>query len=321
MTVRRWIIVVLAVVALALGLGYVWMVRHPLEAIAAVRRHELKSAGFEAREIEAAAGAVRLFEAGEGPPLILLHGVGDHAGTWAGVAPAFTDRYRVLAVDLPGHGDSAPREGPLRMAEVVAGAEAVLVEAASGGEPAIVVGNSLGGWLASILALRHPEDVERLVLVSAGGLSGEISSLQPTNREEARELVERLRHPDSEEIPDFVLDALVRRAADPETPISRLTRDGEGLVAHLLDEEISGLEVPADLVWGEADGLLDLDYGVRMRQAIPAARLTVLERCGHVPSVECPERLVETLEEVLAGEPPDRKEPGVDGGEPREAER
>lgn len=294
-----------ALLLVALVGGYLWFVRHPLAAFEASQRRALRSAGFEVQRIGEGSGSLTLFVAGQGPPLVFLHGLGDQAGSWAKVAPAFTSSYRVWLPDLPGHGESAPAEGPLAMTAVVDGAERVVARAVEGGQPAILVGNSLGAWLATLVAHRHPERVARLVLVDGGALAGEPGgpSLTPKNRREAAALMALLRDPSAPPLPGFVLDDVVRRAASG--PIARLSADLPGLVAHLLDGRLGEVTTPTDLLWGASDRLIPLAYAERLRSAMPAVRLTPIEQCGHVPQVECPERFGARLAELLASPAPE----------------
>jgi pimeloyl-ACP methyl ester carboxylesterase len=83
-----------------------------------------------------------------------------------------------------------------------------------------------------------------------------------------------------------------------------MMQDLPGLVSHLLDGRLGEVTVPVDLVWGESDGLIPLAYAERMKDQLPRARLTVIEKCGHVPGAECPERLLAALKDVLAADPP-----------------
>lgn len=193
----------------------------PLEQLAAFRRGVLVKAGFERLELGVGAERLTYFAAGKGQPLIFLHGVGDQAGAWAEVAPSFVDRYRVFLPDLPGHGESEPVQGDLAMAKVMAGAERVLAVATSDGRPAIVVGNSMGAWLATLLAHRHPDQVARIVLVNGGALVGDPTapSLLPKTREEAARLMALLRDPSAPALPDAILDDIVRRAADRKSVV------------------------------------------------------------------------------------------------------
>jgi len=290
----------------ALLAGFVWFLRHPLELFAATRRRELAKAGFAPVALDVGGNRLTAFVAGEGPPLVFLHGLGDQAGSWARVAPVFTARYRVWVADLPGHGASDPLTGELSMTTVVAGAERLVAAATEGSRPAVLVGNSLGGWLATLVAYRHPEQVARLVLINGGAIAGEPGgpSLAPKDRKAAAKLMALLRDPSAPTIPGFVLDDIVRRAATG--PITRLSADLPGLVAHLLDDgRLREIATPTELVWGASDRLVPLAYAERLRAALSAARLTQVERCGHVPQVECPERLTPLLVERLAAAPPE----------------
>lgn len=303
----RWALAIVGVLVVAGAALFVWFVRNPLEAFERSRRRELLAAGFTRADLGTGEERIALFAAGAGPGLLFLHGLGDQAGTWASIAPAFVDRYRVLVADLPGHGESGPAGPELRMSTLVAGAERLLEVAAAEG-PATIVGNSLGAWLATIVAERHPEKVARLVLVNGGAVRGEPGgpSLAPANRAEAGRLMALLRDPTSPAVPGFVLDDVIRRAANG--PIARLGRDAAGLEEHLLDGRLGGIATPVDLLWGASDRLIPLDYARRLEAAFPAARLTEVERCGHVPQVECPDRFLPALEGVLAAPPPAPRE-------------
>ncbi len=296
---------VAALLLVALVGGFLWFVRHPLAALEAAERRALRRAGFEVLRIGEGNEALTVLVAGEGPPLVFLHGLGDQAGSWAKVAPAFTGSHRVWLPDLPGHGESAPRAGELTMATVLDGAERIVAHATDGERPAILVGNSLGAWLATLVAHRHPERVARLVLVDGGALAGEPGgpSLTPKNRREAAALMALLRDPSAPPLPGFVLDDVVRRAASG--PIARLSADLPGLVAHLLEGRLGEVTTPTDLLWGASDRLVPLAYAERVRGALPAARLTRIEQCGHVPQVECPERFAAELAKILAAPPPE----------------
>jgi len=128
-------------------------------------------------------------------------------------------------------------------------------------------------------------------------------SLMPRDRREAGAVMALVRDPSAPPIAGFVLDDVVRRAASG--PIGRLSRDVPGLVSHLLDEEaLAAVSAPTDLLWGASDRLVPLAYADRLLAALPAARLTTIERCGHIPQNECPERFLSRLEELLAAAPP-----------------
>src|SRR2546423_11101447 len=126
-------------------------------------------AGWEERFAEIRGVRMRYFVGGEGPPLILVHGLGGAAANWTELVPLLVGRHRLLVPDLPGHGGSTalPAVSGLEpFADRVA-----LVAEREGMLPAAVVGHSLGGMVVLRLALRRPGDVQALVLASAAGLS------------------------------------------------------------------------------------------------------------------------------------------------------
>lgn len=318
--VSWWVGALLLGLPLAAAAGEEAAVSGPLGARDAASRAALDAAGLERVEVAAAGRRLVLWRGGSGPHLVLLHGSGQQAGGWSAVAPGLTASFTVHALDLPGHGDSEPAEGPLPMADVVAGVEAYLgaLEA-----PAILVGNSLGGWVATLQAHRHPERVARVVLVNGGALLNIPPAgltLTPADREEARRVMGAIRDPASPPLPDEVLDDIVRRGKVGPTP--RMMQDVPSLMAHLLDGRLDEVTVPVDLLWGASDQLMPVAYARRMEGQLPRARLTLVESCGHVPMSECPERFLEALRGVLAlppamgGVAPGEAPPGEAAAEP-----
>lgn len=294
----------LALVALAV-LGLLFRLR-PLASFERLGRAGLRASGFRARQIAGPRGALTYFAAGQGPVLVLLHGANDQAGAWVRVARPLARGRRVLIPDLPGHGHSAPVEGPLDVGDLVAGLE-VLLDAEARGERVTLVGNSLGGFLALVEAQRRPERVAHALLVNGAALTegGGSVELLPRTRAEARQSIDKLVAPGSPRVPDFMLDDLVRRA--PASPLARLLRSPAD--AWRLDDRLAELRVPVSLIWGQADQLLPPAYAERVRAGLPVARLTLLPDCGHVPQRECPERLLAALEAALR-EPPRPPEAG-----------
>ena len=112
-------------------------------------------------------------EAGEGPVLLLIHGIAGDWENWREVIEPLARQHTVIAPDLPGHGASAPGGGDYSIGAMASGLRDLLVTL--GHERATLVGHSLGGGVAMQLAYQYPEMVERLVLVSSGGLGPEVS--------------------------------------------------------------------------------------------------------------------------------------------------
>lgn len=271
--------------------------RLPSLVAAEQTRSALVAAGLRPGTIEGPRGTLRYFEGGEGKTVVLLHGSGSQAGDWNGVVPALLKRHHLLVLDLPGHGESGPAEGALPVGDL-ADSLGALLEARSAGKPAVLIGNSLGGWVSLLYALRHPERVERVIGISSSGIFAVLKvPLTPKDREEARRLVAAIRGPHLPAPSDEELDELLRRIGSG--PAARLFA---GLRAEdFLDTQAGKIQVPVDLVWGEEDGVLPIDYGRRLASLLPKARLHPLPRCGHMPQVHCPRSLASLLLDLTSG--------------------
>jgi triacylglycerol lipase len=290
--------VILLVVAS--GLWFLW--KRPLSVYALMNTRALASAGFTQTEVPCPLGPQSVWTAGSGQTLVLLHGAGDSSGAWSSIVKTLTPRYRVVIPDLAGHGKSAPSEGPLSVGQVLAGLEAVMEHGQQ--DPAIIVGNSLGAWVALLYARRHPDRVARLVLVNGGALVGDRTdlSLTPKTREEAAALMTQLRDEKAQPVPGFVLDDVVRQAQTG--PLARLTQTAGEMGQYVLEGKLADIKAPVDLIWGESDRLFSIAYARRMMAQLPAARLTTIPGCGHVPMQECPARFGSALSDVLTMPPP-----------------
>jgi pimeloyl-ACP methyl ester carboxylesterase len=298
--VNPWVwLFVLVVILGALGAG-VWLVRQrPLAVYAWAARRSLVKAGLRQVRVATPTGSLSVFVGGSGPLLMLLHGAGDQAGTWAKVVPQLLPGHRLLIPDLAGHGDSAPKTGPIEAGAIFAGLEAV-VGALAEGQPLTVMGNSLGGWMAMVLAQRHPDWVGRIIAVNGGALKGSSGSvnLLPRTRREARETMAQLRDPGSPAVPDLVLDDMIRRATD--SPLLRFASTAATMDAWTLDEaQLQELKLPVFLLWGTADQLMPLGYAQRLANALPNAELITIPHCGHIPQQEAPERFLEAMAKAL----------------------
>lgn len=294
------ILVVLCLVAAA---GYVY--KRPMSVYAWFNLRLLKDAGLTRSTVDSSVGTQTYWSGGQGPTLVLLHGAGDQAGTWAGVAKSLSRRHHLIIPDLAGHATSAPVDGPLSLSQVLTGLDAVMNQAPR--EPAVLVGNSLGAWIALLYARENPGRVARVVLVNGGALVGDRTdvSLMPKSRGEAAALMTQLRDPASAAIPGYVLDDVVRRANTG--PIARLAQTAAQMGQFLLEGRLGEIVTPVDLLWGESDKVMSVAYARRMMAGLPASRLTTLPACGHVPQVECPSRFEAALADVLTSAPPSRQ--------------
>jgi abhydrolase domain-containing protein 6 len=285
---------------LAVAFGVAFFLR-PLATLEVMGRFALRGAGLEQATIQAPRGPLVYWRGGSGPVVVLLHGANDQSGSWARVARPLRERHRLLIPDLPGHGRSAPAKGPLGIADIFAGLEALLDAEvpSSSGERVTLVGNSMGGWLAMLYADRHPDRVSRVVLVNGAALRGDGSearvNLLPRNRDEARAAMLAVTSPKTPLAPEFVLDDLVRRA--PTSPLARLM--ASPVEGWLLDGRLGEIQAPVTLLWGEDDKILPPAYAERVASQLPSSRVALIPACGHVPQRECPDRLLPLLREAF----------------------
>lgn len=197
------------------------------------------------------------FEQEGGRPFVLLHGLGDACTTWFRMVQSLWREGSVLAVDLPPFGlsrlDDAPFVRPRDHAALVAD---VLRERGEG--PAVVIGQSLGGWVAQWLAYDHPGLVDRLVLIAPAGapLPGSMeamSLLQPGSLEATEAYVETLWH----KMPPGMGLALVEMRDRLSAPEIQGFLEGLRPEDALLPKALARIDVPALVVWGREDRLLD----------------------------------------------------------------
>ena len=244
---------------------------------------------------------------GSGPDLILLHGWGLHSGAWADILPTLAARWRVHAIDLPGHGHSAHVEAGTfddateRLAPLVP-------------KGATVCGWSLGGLIAQNLARRHPDRVARLALVAttpcfaarpgwphgmkAPALKTFTEGLE-TDRDTALKrfvALNALHGPQSRE----AVRTFTARLAERGAPSDRALAITLGWLRDVdLREQTRGLEVPASIVHGGRDMVVPVGAAKWFRQFMPNATLHEIPRAAHMPFYSHRAEFLAALEELV----------------------
>jgi len=274
---------------------------------------------IEEQRIEVEGLLTRYLAAGEGPPLLLLHGVGDNALDWRWVMPALARTHRVYAPDLPGSGGSAKPDADYSPAFFTSFISTLLD--ALGVERTTVIGNSLGGLIGLRLALSEPERVTALGLVSSGGLGREVTYAL---RALALPGCGRLAVAWGKRPPGAAQRALGRStllfARPRRVPLEwlkeqyRLARLPGFVEAQLasvraqvslkgqrevLVDQLARLEVPTIVVWGMRDRVLPYSQAKEAASRLPEGSLELISDCGHIPHVEQPERFVSSLDRFL----------------------
>ena len=291
----------LAIAGILIGLvvgSVLWVYLRPLSVYAWMGRRTLRAAKLGEVAVDTPAGRQVGFVGGSGPTLVLLHGAGDQAGTWSRLAPQLARSYTLIVPDLAGHGGSAPQTGPVDVERILGGTEAV-IERLAEGRRVTIVGNSLGAWIAMLVGHRHPEWVERIVAINGGAIKGSNAQavVVPKSVAEARAAMTQLRDAGSPRMPDFVLRDVVRQAT--HGPLARFVATADTMERWTLDGRLAELKAPVTLLWGASDRVMPLEYANRMLAELPSAHLVTLEKCGHVPQVECPDRLLAALEAAM----------------------
>ena len=248
---------------------------------------------------------IHYVDVGAGPTVILLHGLADDVGVWGAVMPALAAKHRVIALDQVGFGRSDKPLLNYRVSTFVDFLDGFLNELKI--KRASLVGNSLGGWVAADFALKHPDRIERLVLSDAAGYAALAKTMDPralnalhlASREDIRYLGP-LTFRDKRFYEDVDLAFKQRVAAGDSYTVSQLLdsmRRGE----NVLDGRLGAMEKPTLILWGRDDKLIPVNFAARFNKEINASRLRIIDGCGHMPHVECPEKFNDALLQFLGG--------------------
>jgi pimeloyl-ACP methyl ester carboxylesterase len=219
---------------------------------------------------------VHYLEAGQGPPLVLVHGLAGSWRWWSPILDALTERHQVFAFDLPGHGQSRAER---RLTLDSAGQLVCQLLTALGLERASLVGHSLGGRICMDVAANCPERVERLVLISAVG--------QPFGRSHLQVGLDLLRE-GLATAPDY--QQIAREDACQVDWLSLALTTFEVLVDDFRDH-LTRIVAPTLVLWGERDLITPVDAGRDLAQEIPDARFASLPEAGHNPMWDQPDQL------------------------------
>jgi pimeloyl-ACP methyl ester carboxylesterase len=258
--------------------------------------------------------------AGSGPPLLLIHGIGDSSETWQDIIPALARNHLVIAPDLLGHGRSAKPRADYSVAAYANGMRDLL--GVLGIDTVTLVGHSLGGGVAMQFAYQFPERTERLVLVASGGLGRSVSPvLQAATLPGANLALSTLRLPGARTVVSCGL-ALLKRldnglgidATDLRRLIDALpdatTRaafirtlravvDWRGQVVTMLDRCYLVAGMPTLLAWGSRDSVLPVTHAHIAHAAMPRSQLEIFDGAGHFPFRSDPSRFVRVLETFI----------------------
>jgi pimeloyl-ACP methyl ester carboxylesterase len=270
---------------------------------------------------------MNVLDYGSGPPLIFIHGLSGCWQNWLENIPHFAHDHRVIAIDLPGFGQSEMPAEDISISGYADTIDALMTEL--GIDSAPIIGNSMGGFIGAELAIQHPARVERLVLVAAAGLSIEYIRTERT---------QGLRH-QAENVAFFYLGWLASRShivatrrrlrsallllvaahpakLPPALTIEQVAGSGkpgfsdalDAMCSYPLRDRLEKISCPTFIVWGDKDRLVPVKDAAVFEKLIPDARAVIYKDTGHVTMMERPARFNADVQAFLE-ERPGEEEP------------
>jgi pimeloyl-ACP methyl ester carboxylesterase len=283
-----------------------------------VRR--LDARGVTTRTVDVHGRSVSFKQGGSGPVLLLIHGMAGTCENWDAVIEPLATSHTVIAPDFPGHGASAPGGGDYSLGNLAGGLRDLLLTL--GHERATLVGHSLGGGVAMQFVYQFPEMVERLVLVSSGGLGPDVSPVLRAATLPGADLFIAATAPVGQRAGAMLGRGLGAIGLRPNADLAEVARgyaslaDSERRAAFLATlRSVVGAEgqlvaatdrlyladaLPILIVWGDRDPIIPVAHAEAAHQRLSRSRLEIFTGAGHLPQVEEPARFVAALERFLA---------------------
>lgn len=257
--------------------------------------------------------------------LLLIHGMAGSAQTWRAVLPQLAKKYRVIAPDLLGHGQSSKPRTDYSLGAFAVGLRDLLDEL--GVRSATVVGHSLGGGVAMQFLYQHPEYCRRLVLIGSGGLGPDVGWILRLLAAPGAEFVMPviapppvlragnavrswltsvgLRSPRGAEIWNAYSSFADSETRDAFLRTLRSVVDYRGQSVSALNRLNLREGLPVLAIWGEDDNIIPVDHAYSALQARPDCRLEILPGIGHFAQVEAPFEVIELIDEFISTTDPD----------------
>ncbi len=263
--------------------------------------------------------------AGEGPVVLLIHGITGDSRQWNQIIPQLADRYTVLAPDLLGHGQSAKPRGDYSLGAYAVSLRDLLI--VLGHRRATVVGHSLGGGIAMQFSYEYPVFCERLVLVDSGGLGPEVHPLlRAATLPGAELLLPLIAHSRLRVVGDVIEPALGRLGLELGHDLAEMIRGYASLsdtearraflstvraVIDLAGQRVSAIDrlylaqmIPTLIVWGRRDPLIPIEHAAVAHRGIAGSRLEIFDDAGHFPQLEQPVRFARVLIDFIESTSP-----------------
>jgi pimeloyl-ACP methyl ester carboxylesterase len=280
----------------------------------------------ELKHLELHGDRIAYRDAGDGPAVLLIHGMAGSSATWHAIIPQLSKKYRVIAPDLLGHGMSAKPRGDYSLGAFAVFLRDLLDEL--GVDRATVIGQSLGGGIAMQFAHQHRDRCERLALIGSGGLGPDLSPVLRILSAPGAEFVLPVVAPQpvlnvGNKLGSWLTSAGIRapRAgemwhaycslSDARTRQAflrtlRSVVDYRGQAVSALNKIHLAAGMPIVLIWGDQDRIIPVAHAYAAHDALEGSRLEVLEGVGHFPHVEAPSAVADILEDFMVSTTPQR---------------
>jgi len=277
--------------------------------------------GMKRETVQLHGQPVSYFRTGEGPPIVLVHGITSSSRTWREVMPGLAEKHEVIALDLPGHGRSGKPRGDYSLGNYASGIRDLLSVLNIG--RVTVVGHSFGGGVAMQFGYQFPERLARLVLVDSGGLGNDVALYLRAATLPGAEYVIPVLFSHPARLVSRALGRALGRLGVRSSPTTRgLTEGMESLgdsdtrrafihtARSVIDPRGQRVDardrlylsegVPTMLLWGEKDRVIPMKHGQQAHELMPHSRFEILPGAGHFSHNDDPERFVALLSEFIA---------------------
>jgi pimeloyl-ACP methyl ester carboxylesterase len=297
---RKFFLTLLVLAAIGAGLFY-W---RPTKLGVITQAYTAWKIGLVNHEVKLGNYRIHYMVAGQGKPLVLVHGLAGRAENWLALIPEFTrNGYQVYAPDLLGYGKSEQPDVDYSIA-LETDILRQFLDSQNLQQPDIA-GWSMGGWVSLKLAAEHPERVHRLVLMDSAGLQFEAvnaGALRPKTEAELAHMYAVL-SPNPKPVPSFVARDILRNFAANDWVVGRALHS-MGLGHDLMDNKMQSVTMPVLIIWGKEDILTPPSIGERMRTGMPQSLLYVYDGTGHLAPTDRSEQVSKTVVSFLKADPP-----------------
>ena len=252
---------------------------------------------------------VRFLESGKGNNrhILFIHGLGSAADRWMKIPDTLSSEFHSMAIDLPGFGES---EKPAKVDYTIDQFRKFIIsflkETSIENEPTILVGHSLGGYIASEITIQNPNHVHQLVLIDSSGMLNQPTpildeyleaAMNPT-KDNVRKAFEKM-VADPTRIPSQLVDGFIRRINMPNAKHAFESTLANSATTQIGLDRLRQIKIPTLILWGIHDKVIPLEHSKFFKETISDSKLEVIDDAGHAPFAEKPDQVSKILKNFL----------------------